>query len=57
MEENSISKFTNETGISNKIPFIDVDVSTDGSRFVPKVHRKSTDKGWCKNYKSDIVDM
>ena len=34
--------------------YIDVDVSTDGSKFVTKVHRKSTDKGWCLNYTSEF---
>ena len=53
MEEDSVLKFTYEIGIGNKIPFLDVDVSTDGSKFVTKVHRKSTDKGWCLNYKSE----
>ena len=28
-------------------------VNIDGSKFVTKVHRKSTDKGWCLNYKSE----
>ena len=45
MEENSILKCMYEIGIGNEIPFLDVDVSTDGCKFVTKIHRKSTDKG------------
>ena len=50
-------KCTYEIGIGSEIPFPDVDVSTDGSKFVTKVHRKSTDKGWCLNYKSECPNI
>ena len=55
MEENSVLKFTCEIG-NSKIPFLDVDVSANGDKFITKVYKKPTDKGWCLNGKSECPD-
>ena len=46
-------EFTIEIGADKKIPFLDVHVALDESKFITKVYRKPTDKGWCMNGKSE----
>ena len=45
MVENSILKFTYKSG-NSKLPFLDVNVSANGDKFIKNVYKKPTDKGW-----------
>ena len=46
-------KFTTELSVSNRIPFLDLDVNGQGEAFKTKVHRKSTNSGKTTNGESE----
>ena len=53
LEANSVLKFTFELSVQNRLPFLDVMVSQDGTKFATSVYRKPTDAGKCLNGKSE----
>ena len=55
-QQHSVLKFSYELGINSKLPFLDVLVDNNGSRFGTSVYHKPTDQGRCLNYKSECPD-
>ena len=53
MEFSSVLKFTYETIINGKIPFLDVDIKTHNGQFVSDVFRKTTNDYKILNAKSE----
>ena len=53
LQANSVLKFTYELNIRNKLPFLDVLVTSKDSKFETTVYRKATDMGKCLNAKSE----
>ena len=53
LQVNSSLKFTYELNTQNKLPFLDVMVSSEQDKFVTTVHRKATDGGRCLNANSE----
>ena len=49
MQSNSILKFTYELSVANKLPFLDVMITTHENKFVTSVYRKASDAGKCLN--------
>ena len=57
LEKHSVLKFTTETSISHKIPFLDVSVDASDGSLVTSVYRKPTDTGHCLNGESECPDI
>ena len=55
-EENSVLKFTYELNIGNKLPFLDVMVTSTDDRFKTTVYHKPTNNGNCLNANSECID-
>ena len=53
LQANSVLKFTYELNIRNKLPFLDVLVTSKHRKFETTVYRKATDIGKCLNVKSE----
>ena len=53
LHANSVLKFTHELNIENKLPFLDVLVTSEQSKFATTVYRKVTDVGRCLNASSE----
>ena len=57
-EHNSVLKFTYELNTNNKLPFLDVNVtSTNDNRFKTTVYRKPTNIGTCLNANSECPEQ
>ena len=55
-ESNSVLKFTYETSINNKIPFLDTLIDTSQNTFKTTVYHKPTDQGQCLNANSQCIE-
>ena len=55
-QEHSVLRFTYELGVDGKLPFLDVQVDKNGTRFKTSVYHKPTDQGKCLNNKSECPD-
>ena len=55
-ENISVLKFTYELHTQNKLPFLDVLVTTNATNFTTTIHRKPTDQGLCLNANSECPE-
>ena len=53
LEEESVLKFTCETSVTGKLPFLDVSVDITEGKHITTVYRKKTDGGRCMNARSE----
>ncbi|XP_076058536.1 uncharacterized protein LOC143035554 [Oratosquilla oratoria] len=53
MESSSVLKFTYELNLHNKIPFLDILISSEDDQYQTTVYRKKTDIGRCLNAASE----
>ena len=57
LEEHSVMKFTTESSVNNKIPFLDVLIDATDNTFHTTVFTKPTDKGHCLSGDSECPDQ
>ena len=55
-QEHSVLNFTYEIGVASKLPFLDILVHNNGTKFETSVYHKPTDQGKCLNYNSECPD-
>ena len=55
-QRNSVLNFTYELHVDNKLPFLDVMVTSTNTKFDTKVYHKPTNYGTCLNANSECVD-
>ena len=55
-QEQSVLNFTYEIGVEGKLPFLDITVNNNGSKFETSVYHKPTDQGKCLNYDSECPE-
>ena len=55
-QENSKLKFTYELSVQNRLPFLDVNVTSSNNKFLTKVCHKPTDSGKCLNANSECIE-
>ena len=56
LEDNSVLKFTFETEVKKSMPFLDVLITRNGTKFETSVFVKETNHGDCLNYESICPD-
>ena len=55
-QEQSVLNFTYEIGVNGKLPFLDVLINNNSSKFETSVYHKPTDQGKCLNYDSECPE-
>ena len=56
LEAKSVLKFTIDSSVNNKLPFLDVDVDASSGKFITRVYRKPTNTGQCLSGQSECPD-
>ena len=56
LEAKSVLKFTIDTSVNDRLPFLDVDVDASSGKFTTRVYRKPTNAGQCLSGKSECPD-
>lgn len=56
LEAKSVLKFTIDTSVNNRLPFLDVDIDASSGKFTTRVYRKPTNTGQCLSGKSECPD-
>ena len=56
LEANSVLKFTIDTSVNHRLPFLDVDIDASSGKFTTRVYRKPTNTGQCLSGKSECPD-
>ena len=57
IQDNSVLKFTYELGVNNKLPFLDILVTSENRCYVTTVYTEPTNNGQCLNAESECSEQ